>query len=271
MEQMMTSAFRAALAKCQSANKYTVDTSFEEFADELTRDVFAILFPRNVPESASVDVVRIPTVEDTAPKTKKKPGPKPKLDENGQPIAKKPRAKKNGGGGEESESESVASVAPKAEEKAEEKTETKEVVVEEAKAKKPRAKKAAAVPAVEGPLNFDKFTPTDTKKLKAIAAELSVEADKKALLAYMNGLSKEEFNAKKAEDHFRDFLTPKPAAKAEEDEGEEREMLEIEFKGKTYLVDAATKRVYEERNDVTVCVGHVGAGDFAKMVLPEEE
>ena len=154
------------------------------------------------------------------------------------------------------------SVAPK--------TETKEVVVaEEAKAKKPRAKKAPAAPAVpEGPVNFDKFTPTDTKKLKAIATELSVEVDKKALLAYMNGLSKDAFNAKKAEDHFREFLTPKPAP---EDEGEELDAMEIDFNEKTYLVDPKSKRVYEERNGVNVCVGHVGAGDFTKMVIPEDE
>jgi len=282
MEQMMTQAFRAALAKCQANNKYTVDTSFEEFADELTRDVFAILFPRTAPASAPVvESVRIPTVEDEAavPKTKKKPGPKPKVDENGNPVPKKSRAKKAGGGGgsgSESESDSVVSVKSKT-------TEVKEVkeappaapapapVVEEAKPKKPRAKKAPAPApaAAEGPLNFDKFTPTDTKKLKAIATELSVEVDKKALLAYLNGLSKDAFNAKKVEDHFREFLTPKPA-EAEEKDGEELDCIEIDFNKKTYLVDPATKRVYEDRDGVTVCVGHVGAGDFAKMVMPKD-
>ena len=264
MEQMMTQAFRTALAKCQASNKYTIDASFEEFADELTRDVFAILFPRTStqsgPSPASVDVVTIPVVEE-APDTKKKPGPKPKLDESGNPIPKKPRAKKSAGGAaSESESESVE--APPVVETA---------AVEE-KVKKPRAKKVVAdAPASEGSVNFDKFTPTETKKLKSVATELSVEVDKKALLAYLNGLSKEDFHAKKVDDHFRDFLTPKPAGeKVEETAAEDTECLEIEFKGKTYVVDPKTKRVYEERGDVTEHVGEVGAGDFAGMVLPED-
>jgi hypothetical protein len=268
MEQMMTQAFRTALIKCQTTNKYTVSTSFEEFADELTRDVFAILFPRTTESGVPTpvaEVVKLPTVEEDAAKTKKKPGPKPKLDENGNPLPKKPRAKKaaggGGGGGTDSETESVPAVAPPKEE------DVKEVAVPAEKVKKPRAKKVADTP--EGPLNFDKFTPTDTKKLKAIATELSVEVDKKALLAYMNALSKEDFNAKTSEAHFRDFLTPKPAAAEPESVAEERECFVIEFKGKTYNVDPESKRVYEERNDANVFVGYVGAGEFVGMKIPD--
>jgi hypothetical protein len=142
MEQMMTQAFRTALIKCQTTNKYTVSTSFEEFADELTRDVFAILFPRTTESGVPtpvVEAVKLPTVEEDAAKTKKKPGPKPKLDENGNPLPKKPRAKKaaGGGGGTDSETESVPAVAPPKEE------DVKEVAVPAEKVKKPRAKKVA--------------------------------------------------------------------------------------------------------------------------------
>lgn len=262
MEQMMTQAFRTALAKCQATNKYTLDTTFEEFADELTRDMFAILFPR--PE-ATTETVQIPTLpveaEEVKTKTKTKT-PKKKEETPAAAVApaeetkeevkeKKPRAKK------------APAPHPTPADPVEE---TKEDVKE----KKPRAKKAPA-PAPAGEANFDKFTPTETKKLKAIATELKVDADKKQVVAYLNALSKEDFHGKKLEEHFRDALTPTAAPPAEEAPAGERECLEIEFKGKTYIVDPETKRVYVEKGvGLNVYVGHVGAGDFADLVIPAD-
>lgn len=265
MEQMMTQAFRTALAKCQATNKYTLDTTFEEFADELTRDMFAILFPR--PE-ATTETVQIPTLpveaEEVKTKTKTKT-PKKKEETPAAAVApaeetkeevkeKKPRAKK------------APAPHPTPADPVEE---TKEETKEEVKEKKPRAKKAPA-PAPAGEANFDKFTPTETKKLKAIATELKVDADKKQVVAYLNALSKEDFHGKKLEEHFRDALTPTAAPPAEEAPTEELECLEIPFKGKTYFVDPKSKRVFEEKNGANVFVGYKGVGDFADLVIPAD-
>jgi hypothetical protein len=124
---------------------------------------------------------------------------------------------------------------------------------------KPKEKKKPGPkpkPKPEGPVNIEKLNPTQTKKLKAA----SEGADKKAFLAYLNGLSQEEFDNKKFEDHINDFLTPKPKTV-------ETELLEVEFEDETYLVDPNTKKVYKENGPVCEHVGDVGLAKFADMEI----
>lgn len=148
-------------------------------------------------------------------------------------------------------------------------------VLEEAMAKlsleeKPKEKKKPgpkAKPKPEGPVNIEKLNPTQTKKLKAACEELKVEMDKKAFLAYLNGLTNEEFDDKKFEDHIKDFLTPKPAEPKEEPKTAQLELEVVEFEGEEYLVDPNTKKVYKENGEVCEHVGDVGLAKFADMEI----
>ena len=117
-------------------------------------------------------------------------------------------------------------------------------------------------PKPEGPVNIEKLNPTQAKKLKAASAD----ADKKAFLAYLNGLTSEEFDDKKFEDHIKDFLAP-AAVVEEKPQTAELELTEVEFEGETYLVDSNTKKVYKENGEVCEYVGDVGLAKFADMEI----
>ena len=128
---------------------------------------------------------------------------------------------------------------------------------------KPKAVKA------EGPVNLEKLTPTHKKHLKAIAEELKVEMRDKEFLAFANGMSAEEWSGKSLDDHIRVFLTPTPPPLAPVPTG----MLQVEFKGKEYLVDPESKFVYanSDSEDAVVHardhVGVVGILEFAHMKI----
>ena len=126
---------------------------------------------------------------------------------------------------------------------------------------KPKAVKA------EGPVNLEKLTPTHKKHLKAIAEELKVETRDKEFLAFANGMSAEEWSGKALDDHIRVFLTPTPPPLAPAP----TEFLEVDFKGKEYLVDPETKFVYASSDDGVVAardhVGVVGILEFAHMKI----
>jgi hypothetical protein len=137
-----------------------------------------------------------------------------------------------------------------------------------AEKKKPGPKPKAVKP--EGPVNLEKMTPTHKKHLKAIAEELKVEMRDKEFLAFANGMTAEEWSGKSLDDHIRVFLTPSPPPLADPP----TEFLEVEFKGKDYLIDPATKFVYaaSDEDDGVVAardhVGVVGILEFAHMKIP---
>jgi hypothetical protein len=141
------------------------------------------------------------------------------------------------------------------------------VVAEAAPKKKPGPKPKAVKP--EGPANLEKLTPTHKKHLKAIAEELKVESRDKEFLSYANGMSAEEWSGKALDDHIRAFLTPVPPPLAAVPTG----FLEVEFKGKDYLVDPESKFVYADFNDEDSPirerdhVGVVGILEFAHMKI----
>ena len=160
-------------------------------------------------------------------KEKKKPGPKPKAVEP--PVAEAPVA---------------------------------EAPVKEKKKPGPKPKVKA-----DGPLNLEKLNPTQTKKLKSIAEELKVEADKKAFHDYLNSLPKEEYDAKTFDDHARVYLTPVQVV--EEPVLTKCARMEWpEGSGVTYLVDPETKKVYKPNGSVNEHVGHVGMLEFAGLEIP---
>jgi hypothetical protein len=126
---------------------------------------------------------------------------------------------------------------------------------------KPKAK-------AEGAGNLEKLTPTHKKHIKAIAAELKVEANEKEFLTYANDMSAEEWSAKALDAHIRQFLQPEGAAELAPPP---TEFLVVDFKGKEYLVDPATKFIYTSTADETVKarshVGVVGLLEFKEMEI----
>jgi hypothetical protein len=124
---------------------------------------------------------------------------------------------------------------------------------------KPKAK-------VEGDINLEKLTPTHKKHIKTIAAELKVEANEKEFVIYANGMPAEEWGAKSLNDHIRDFLRPEGAPAPVP-----KEFLTVEFKGKEYLVDPATKFVYAMTDEENVKsrdhIGDVGLLEFKEMEI----
>jgi hypothetical protein len=57
--------------------------------------------------------------------------------------------------------------------------------------------------------------------------------------------------------------TPEPEAQEDED------LMEVDFKGKTYAVSKLSGNVYEEQDGRDVAVGFVGIGKFKELVLPQ--
>jgi hypothetical protein len=119
--------------------------------------------------------------------------------------------------------------------------------------------------------NLEKLTPTHKKHIKAIAAELKVEAKEKEFLAYANEMTAEAWGAKPLDDHIREFLTPETPELAPPP----TEFHQVNFNGKDYLVDPASRFVYAMTDSDKVKardqVGIVGMGAFEDMEIPEED
>jgi len=134
----------------------------------------------------------------------------------------------------------------------------------------PKKEKKVKSPKPEG-VNLDKLTPTQVKKLKAVADELKVELDKKAFLAHLNAMSPAVFGATTLESHYRHFLQPAETVPAAPQQEKEMDAVEVEFEGKTYYVDESDMRVYEQKGEVYEPVGYVGMAAFKEMVVSAVE
>lgn len=109
--------------------------------------------------------------------------------------------------------------------------------------------------------NLEKINPTQKKAMKKI----NDAVDAKEFLAYVNGLSEDEYKSKTFEDHVRAFVEPK------KEDVQDRALLPVQFKGKDYFVDPETNKVYEAGDDVDKLVGHVGMLAFKDMIVPVPE
>lgn len=148
----------------------------------------------------------------------------------------------------------------------------KELKIEAPKEKKPRKPRAKKE---EAPVNMAKMDATLSKQLTAIAKEMKVKADKKEVLAHLNAMSAEDFNAKKFEEHVRNFLKKPEEKKTVDLVGVE--LVWTEFEGEEYYVDPESKRVFSpigEWNDGKPTgwepVGYMGMAKFADMTLDDE-
>lgn len=223
--------------------------------NEFLKALFAKLFPESYVEVVKTEpapaeaVAEVPVVPAT-PEKEKKP--------------RKPRAKKDAEPVAEPVAEAEAPTTP-------EQPAHAEAQAPPPAPKKPRAKKE------KGPVNLDKLTPTQTKQLKKLAEEAKVEADKKDMLAYVNEMTPEDYNAKSLDDHMKAFIqsrtggvaAPEPQPQPEKEK--ELDCLEVEFEGRTYYIDSNTRRVYKEEEGVHKFAGYVGMGSLAGLKMPEEE
>jgi hypothetical protein len=158
--------------------------------------------------------------------------------------------------------------SPKAKKVKEEKSPKAKKVKEAAEEKAPKAKKAA----VAEDANLQKIDPTWRKHLKKAAGDKYAKEQEAGLLTFLNALDKAAFDAKRAEDHVKEFLAQSGPA----DGKVEAEVIIVEFNGKEYYVNPETKRVYEgegEYDDETETwttmkpVGYAGMAAFADMEL----
>ena len=228
MENALKQAITAAVKKLEF-KKY--DVPEDNVVDCFLTDLFGILFPDNA----------------GLVKERKKPGPKPKLDEHGNPIRSPRKSKKS------SEGPAAAGAGSPVKERKKPGPKPKldadgNPVSKKAKAKgerkkpgpKPKvdadgnpiskkAKKAAAQPLPPSPKASPKkagaakpnveWSPTLTKRVKPVVKELNIElrltpAKQKELAAHLNAMTTSDYDAKTFEEHMRDYLRPAAAPPA---------------------------------------------------------
>ena len=235
----------------------------EQARDDFIRLLMAELFPED--SSVSVPVV-VPEPAAEPASAESSPGKKKRapMTEEAKAAMKAKReatiAAKKAAAGE-------PAAAAAAAEPALEEGEVKVIAVEPVKEKKARKPKAAPED-----VNVAKIDPTWRKHIKSVDKKFPKEREAE-LLTFLNGLSKEEFNAKKAEEHVADFLK----APVESDGKVEAELVVVEFNGKEYFVNPETKRVYEGEGACDAegnwanykGVGYVGMAAFAEMKLED--
>lgn len=151
---------------------------------------------------------------------------------------------------------------------------------------------------------ISRMSPMLSDKLKVTFTEFGAEMNdktKKGFVAYVNDLTKDDFDAKTLTEHMRDYvvLTVRPTEEAEAEsleleellelknlidgysagiywdssgkrfvtgkEDEDEDVVEFAFNGKKYMVGENTGRVYENINDEDVFVGYKGIGQFKGM------
>ena len=273
MENALKQAITAAVKKLEF-KKY--DVPEDNVVDCFLTDLFGILFPDNA----------------GLVKERKKPGPKPKLDEHGNPIRSPRKSKKS--------SEGPAAAGAGSPVKERKKPGPKPKVDADGNPISKKAKKAAAQPLPPSPKASPKkagaakpnveWSPTLTKRVKPVVKELNIElrltpAKQKELAAHLNAMTTSDYDAKTFEEHMRDYLRPAaatappdpPAPKAggaaaagdDSDDEEEKTVRIVSFKGKRYAVDSSDNAVYDE--EATEHLGYVDSGEFKGMVVPDDD
>jgi len=167
--------------------------------------------------------------------------------------------------------------------KLEEKVAEQQKKIEEKKAKeekkantKPKEKKVKVEKTVSADeKRIKKMSPTLSKGLTKIFEEVGKEFKKEhgqQFAKYVNELVKDDFEAKKLEDHMREFVAtitpPEPAKLPKPDEVEDEDMTEVKFNGIDYVVGDISKRVFiANEEDGDQFVGFLGLGKFKDMKI----
>jgi len=137
----------------------------------------------------------------------------------------------------------------------------------------PIKEKKTKKPKVSEDANLAKIDPTWRKHLKHADKDHAKDLEPE-LLEYLNALSKDDFHAKKAEDHVADFIASRVA---KSDGKVEADLVIVDFNGKEFFVNPETKRVYEGEGTCDAegewtsykPVGYVGMAVFADMKIEE--
>ena len=251
-----------------------------------------------VPEAKKPETLKEPPKEPPKPKlTKEQKEAEKKAKEEAKVAAAaakeaekaKKEAEKKAAIAAKEEAAAVAAAAKKAKEEAAAAAAAEKAA--KASAPKPEAKKAEAKEKPK--VNLPKLNPTQNKLFKKVAGEYdgSDHTIQKAFLDTMNKLSHEQFNAKKLEEHMKEFVATLPpseplVAPAEPAVAEvptaptapvetaEEECVVVDYKGKEYSV-SSNGTVYEEimtadGEPVYKKVGMVGMAHFKDLKIPEE-
>jgi hypothetical protein len=245
LRKLITDAVKQVHAK-------VYDVAPEDPVQAFLDDLFSVLFP------SEQQVVTVPEVK---PAAEKKPRAPRKKKEEEKPV-------------EEGESEGEKPVEAETEAAPEKKKRAPRKKKEEEEGEKPVETEAAPAPEKKKPGRKPKetdanakLTPTLKKKIKDAADRLKVaHPDPKDVLAYLNEMDKEAFNAQTTEKHLEAFLTPKEEEAKEAEV--ELETVAVPFNDKVYYVDEVSKRVYEEHGEAYEAVGYVGMAEFKDMKLP---
>lgn len=120
--------------------------------------------------------------------------------------------------------------------------------------------------------NLQKIDGTWRKHLKKSAGDGYSKEQEGALLAYLNGLEKEDYMNKKSEEHVKAFLGLEAAPAVE---AVETDLDVVEFNGTDYFVNPVTKRVYKGEGEYDdevgwtsyTPIGYAGMAAFASMKL----
>jgi len=285
-----------ALMKCATVNPDVPAPEFataEEARDEFIRMMMVELFPEDpsVPVESPGRKKRGPMSEEAKVAMKAKRDATVAAKKGDSPVAapvveEKPKAEEKPKKAKKVKAEPVAEakVEPVVDEekpKAEEKPKKAKKVKAEADAKpetveEEKPKKAKKVKPAED-ANLAKVDPTWRKHLKKAAGDKHSKEQEAELLTYLNGLTKEEFDSKKAEEHVKTFLgAPAVAVEVKKaDEKVDADLEVVEFNGKEYFVNPETKRVYEGEGEYDEevgwtnynPVGHVGQFAFTDMKI----
>lgn len=147
----------------------------------------------------------------------------------------------------------------------------------EAKAKDappPKPKKAGAKD--EPPKRLPRMNPTYLKQLNKAFEDNKVEWKKEysaEFVKFINEMDKEMFENKNLADHMPDFVATKKPVVEEIEEETDEDMVEVEFKGKKYVVGETSKKVYiaDEENGDKDTGGFLGLGQFKGMKFPKKD
>jgi hypothetical protein len=241
-----------------------------------------VMVPTAEPEPVKPAEVKEVKVKEVKPKLTKEQKEAEKAAKEAEKVAKAEKAAadkaakeaKAKADAEAKEAKAKADAEAKAAKEAKAKADAESKAAKEAKANadaeaKPAEPKKVAPPKPKFVGNMEKLTPTHDKLFKKVAADLKVEpaADaKKKFLAQVNALDNKDFNAKKLEEHMKAFFAPPPP------ETKEDECTEVEYKGKTYWVNADgtvyETEVQEDGSEIDVKKGNVGMAYFADMEMP---
>ena len=264
-----------AIIKVSQANP-ALDREGEPTVEQARDDFIKLLLAELFPEDPEMPVAKktkapAPAVEDSPPALEKAPEETAApAEEAPAPEGKKKRAPMTEEAKAAMKTKREATLAAK---KAEAAPATAGSNAAAGASDPPKEKKSRKSKTAEG-ANLAKIDPTWRKHIKSVDKAFPKERESE-LLAYLNGLTKEEFDAKKAEEHVADFIAS--GAKAADDGKVEADLCVVEFNGKEYFVNPETKRVYEGEGECDAegnwtsykGVGYVGMAAFAEMKMEE--